>query len=255
MTDKVGIVILAAGLGTRMKSDLAKVLHPICGVPMIRYVVETAATIAGNNIVVVVGHQAEKVKQVVARAVPAFFALQEQQLGTGHAVMCALPRIPAGVEQVVVLCGDVPLIAPDTIDQLVADHCRRQRDVTLLAVRLGNPKGYGRLIFDADGGLTAIVEEADADEAQKAINIVNAGIYVIRRDFLETALPRLGRDNKQNEIYLTDIVGLGHREHRTIGAVIGSDSNEILGINSREDLQVVEKIMEMRGSGKDLDLG
>ncbi|MCJ8502396.1 sugar phosphate nucleotidyltransferase [Desulfatitalea sp. M08but] len=228
-------------------------LHPICGVPMIRYVVDTAATVAGNNVVVVVGHQAERVKQVVAETVSAHFALQERQLGTGHAVMCALPSIPDDVAQVVVLCGDVPLIRPGTIEQLVADHCRQRRDVTLLAVRLSNPKGYGRLIFDAGGGLTAIVEEADADEVQKAINIVNAGIYVIRRDFLESVLPRLGRDNKQNEIYLTDIVGLGYRDQRPIGAVIVSDSSEILGVNSRDDLQIVEKIMNMRGSGKDLD--
>lgn len=254
MTQKVGIVILAAGLGTRMQSELAKVLHPICGAPMIGFVVHTAAAIAGENIVVVVGHQAEAVKQAVLREAPAVFAYQERQKGTGHAVLCAMPHIPAAVEHVVVLCGDVPLIQATTIEQLLADHYAHQRDVTLLAVDMPNPKGYGRLVFNESGALAAIVEEADADAGQKAITTINSGIYVIKRKFLEVALPRLRSDNKQKEIYLTDIVGLGYRDGRSIGAVLGRDSNEIIGVNSRNELQLVEKLMKIRDSGKNLDL-
>ena len=175
-------------------------------------------------------------------------------MGTGHAVLCAMPHIPAAVEHVVVLCGDVPLIQATTIEQLLADHYAHQRDVTLLAVDMPNPKGYGRLVFNENGALAAIVEEADADAGQKAITTINSGIYVINRNFLEVALPRLRSDNKQKEIYLTDIVGLGYRDGRSIGAVLGQDSNEIIGVNSRDELQLVEKLMKIRDSGKNLDL-
>lgn len=250
MIPTLGIVILAAGLGKRMQSDKAKVLHPICGRPMIRYVVETAAAIAGPNVVVVVGYQAEQVKQAAGRSGELRFAFQERQLGTGHAVLCALPHIPDPVEQVVVLCGDVPLIRSATIERLVADHNTHGRDVTILAVSMAEPKGYGRLVFNDAGDFVSIVEEADADVAQKKINIINTGIYVIKRAFLESALPQLRSDNKQNEVYLTDIVGLGYQQNKRIGAVIGGDSNEIIGVNSREELQVAEKLMKKRNREK-----
>ncbi|MFZ1986428.1 MAG: NTP transferase domain-containing protein [Desulfatitalea sp.] len=250
MASTLGVVILAAGLGTRMKSDKAKVLHKICGRPMIDYVVRTAIEVAGSNIVVVVGHQAEQVKQAVGRVGKALFANQEKQLGTGHAVLCALPFIPAAVDQVVVLCGDVPLIRTTTIAALTADHDLHQRDVSLLAVSVENPKGYGRVIFDAQGQLTSIVEEKDADAAQKLIKNINSGIYVVKRQFLQQALPQLRSDNAQNEIYLTDIVDFGYRQNRRIGAVTGSDSNEIIGVNSRDELQIAEKLMKLRDSEK-----
>ncbi len=243
MDSNVGIVILAAGLGTRMKSDKAKVLHSICGRPMVHYVVRQAVAVAGNNVVVVVGHQAEQVKQTVSDHFDVHFALQQQQLGTGHAVMCALPKISAMVDQVVVLCGDVPLIRAATISKLVADHCTHQRDVTVLAVAVDDPTGYGRIIFNADGNFTGIVEQADADEVQKELNIINTGIYVVRRSFLALALPQIGTDNAQNEIYLTDIVAIGGEQNRTVGTMVGPDSNEVMGVNSRDELQVAEKLM------------
>jgi UDP-N-acetylglucosamine diphosphorylase/glucosamine-1-phosphate N-acetyltransferase len=233
-----------------MKSDKAKVLHEICGRPMIGYVMRTAIDVAGGNVVVVVGHQAEQVKQAVRRVGDAFFAYQEKQLGTGHAVLCALPYIPATVDQVVVLCGDVPLIRANTIAELTADHEVHQRDVSLLAVSVENPKGYGRVIFDGQGQLTAVVEEKEADAGQKLINNINTGIYVVKREFLQQALPQLRSDNVQNEVYLTDIVALGYRQNRRIGAVVGSDSNEIIGVNSRDDLQIAEKLMKLRDGEK-----
>lgn len=247
MNNNVGIIILAAGMGKRMKSDKAKVLHQVAGRPMIDYIVEVAADVAGSNVIVVVGHQAEQVQEVIGRSHRVRFAFQPEQRGTGHAVACAMPEVPDVVDSVVVLCGDVPLIRSATIRQMVADHRAHQRDVTLLAVRVPDPAGYGRVILDADGRLTAIVEQADANETQQKIDVINTGFYVIEKSFLDFALPRLDSDNAQNEIYLTDIISLGHRHHRTIGAMMGSDSDEILGVNSQAELHMAEKLMIMRG--------
>ncbi len=245
MRSDLGIVILAAGLGKRMNSGQAKVLHTICGRPMIEYVVRTAAAIAGTNVVVVVGHQAEKVQHVVGGfAHQVKFALQKQQLGTGHAVICALPQLPETVEKVMILCGDVPLISTTTLESVISDHCAYTRDVTLLAVRVANPKGYGRIVLNSSGALMAIVEEADADEIQKNINIINSGIYVVERPFLASALPRLRSDNAQHEIYLTDIIGLGAREQKCMGAIISQDADEIIGVNSQNDLKIAEDLMK-----------
>jgi len=246
MGSNLGVVILAAGLGTRMKSDKAKVLHEICGRPMIEYVMRTAIEVAGRNVVVVIGHQAENVKKAVNMVGEAHFALQEKQLGTGHAVMCAMPFISTAVDQVVILCGDVPLIKAETIQGLSVDHLHHNRDISLLAVSLDEPKGYGRIILDDRGGLTAIVEEKDATPAQKLIKIINSGIYIVKREFLEQSLPQLRSDNAQNEIYLTDIIGIGYRQKRKIGAVISADSQEIIGVNSRDDLQIAESSMKQR---------
>ena len=139
MRKNVAVIILAAGMGTRMKSDKAKVLHEIQGRAMILYVVETARKIAGNNVIVVIGHQAEEVRAIVSDTAELLFAYQEQQLGTGHAVLCALPKIPKHCDHVIILCGDVPLIQPETIAALVKDHLEARRDVSLLAVEMDNP--------------------------------------------------------------------------------------------------------------------
>lgn len=243
MNLNLGIVILAAGLGTRMKSNKAKVLHEVCGRTMVEHVVQTATQVAGSNVVVVVGHQAELVKQKVKATFDVSFALQPEQLGTGHAVLCAMPHLAKGIDQVVLLCGDVPLIQADTILRLAQEHQGDERDVTLLAVLLEEPKGYGRVLSDEDGKLVAIVEEADADPEQKKINLINTGIYAVKRDFLEFALPLIGSENAQNEIYLTDIIAIGHQHQKRMGTLIGDDSNEIIGVNSPKELQHVEKIM------------
>jgi UDP-N-acetylglucosamine diphosphorylase/glucosamine-1-phosphate N-acetyltransferase len=246
MNSAVGIVILAAGLGTRMKSDRAKVLHEVYGKSMIEYVVETAVDVAGSNVVVVVGHQADTVKEVVRRSFDVRFALQTEQLGTGHAVLCAMPELPDEVQQVVILCGDVPLIRSATIRDLVRKHEGRKRDVTLLAVHMQDPKGYGRILSDGNQNLIGIVEEADADAEQKKITLINTGIYAVHRPFLSEALPQIGSDNAQNEIYLTDIIGIGHRQNKSVGTVVGQDSSEIIGVNSPVELQLVEKTMQTR---------
>ena len=244
MKDNVAVVILAAGQGTRMKSNKAKVLHEIAGRPMILYVVEAARKIAGDNVIVVIGHQAQKVRDVISESARVHFAYQKEQLGTGHAVQCAVPGLPEGCDEVVILCGDVPLIRVETITDLVEDHISAARDVSLLAVELENPYGYGRVLADDQRQVFEIIEESDATAAQKQIKLINAGIYCIRKTFLLQALPRLRSNNAQNELYLTDIVGIGRSENKKIGVVIGSDASEVIGVNTIQELQRVETILD-----------
>ena len=177
MQNNVAAIILAAGLGTRMKSDLAKVLHPILDQPMIRYVLATASSIVADNIVVVVGHQADEVKRVCSQSPGIRFALQEKQMGTGHAVLSAMPQLADNVEDVIILCGDVPLLKEKTVRLLLDDHRKNKRIVSLLAVEIDQPRGYGRVIIDDQRNLSRIVEEADATAAEKEVKLINSGIY------------------------------------------------------------------------------
>jgi UDP-N-acetylglucosamine diphosphorylase/glucosamine-1-phosphate N-acetyltransferase len=237
------IVILAAGLGTRMKSDKAKVLHQIHGKPMINYVVATARQIAPEGVVVVVGHQADRVEAVVRADHAARFALQPEQLGTGHAVDCAMDALPADTTDVIILCGDVPLIQPETLRRLWRDHTGNDRALTVLGVEMENPTGYGRLLLDESGAFTGIVEEADASEAQKALRLVNSGIYCVEKSFLAKALGEVQADNAQGEYYLTDIVAIGHAQGLSMGVLSGPNPSEVIGVNSPEELKIVRDIM------------
>ncbi|MDJ0784344.1 MAG: NTP transferase domain-containing protein [Desulfosarcinaceae bacterium] len=244
MTSKTpAVVILAAGLGTRMKSNMAKVLHEIHGRPMIHYVVATARKIAPEGVIVVVGHQADRVEAAVRTDHTARFALQAEQLGTGHAVRCAMSALPHDATDVIILCGDVPLIRPETLQRLWEDHTGSARTLTVLGVEMGDPKGYGRLLLDKQGAFTGIVEEADASEAQKSVRLVNSGIYCVERSFLGQALGEVSADNAQGEYYLTDIVGIGHDRGLAMGVLKGSDPSEVIGVNSPEELKIVTDIM------------
>ena len=244
MKNNIAVVILAAGMGTRMKSNKAKVLHEIQGRPMILYVVETARKIAGDDVIVVVGNQAQQVRTIVSDTAELLFAYQEQQLGTAHAVQCAVPQIPEHCDHVIILCGDVPLIQPATISGLVADHLNARRDISLLAVELNNPFGYGRILLDDNRQITAIIEEADANPDQKKIKLINSGIYCVAKEFLSAALPKICPDNAQSEFYLTDIIAVGYREKKNMGVMIGTNSQQILGINTCQDLAAVDEIMK-----------
>jgi UDP-N-acetylglucosamine diphosphorylase/glucosamine-1-phosphate N-acetyltransferase len=246
-------VILAAGLGKRMKSEKAKVLHELRGRPMVVYVAETAERVVGTDIIVVVGHQAARVRRTLSGVAGIRFALQEEQLGTGHAVACALPRIPESAREVIILYGDVPLLRPETIHLLILEHRAARRDLSVLAVKLEDPKGYGRVLLSDGGDFVGIVEEADASADEKRIDIINTGIYCVNRQFLSDALPRLRNDNAQGEYYLTDIVGIGHRKGRRLGVVIAENSDEVVGINSLEELSRAETILaggELPRAGK-----
>jgi len=246
MKNNVAVIILAAGLGTRMKSDKAKVLHEIAGRPMILYVVEAARKVAGGDVIVVIGNQAQKVREIVSETVPSIFAYQEKQLGTAHAVLCALPHIPHHCDEVVILCGDVPLIEAETITGLVEDHLRGERDISLLAVELENPYGYGRILLDENEQVCGIIEEADATAGQKQIKLINAGIYCINKNFLLDALPKIQSNNAQGELYLTDIMAIGYRGKKKMGIRVGADYLQILGVNNCQDLAAVDGIMKKR---------
>jgi bifunctional N-acetylglucosamine-1-phosphate-uridyltransferase/glucosamine-1-phosphate-acetyltransferase GlmU-like protein len=199
---------------------------------MIIYVVAAARKLAGDDIIVVIGNQAQTVRNTLSGFGNLIFAYQDKQLGTAHAVLCALPNIPEPCEEVVVLCGDVPLIQPDTIAGLVEDHLADERDISLLAVELDNPTGYGRVLLD------------DATAQQKEIKLINAGIYCINKGFLREALPKIGSDNAQGERYLTDIMEIGYREKKKMGVRTAADSRQILGVNTYQDLEMVDVIMK-----------
>ena len=243
---EVAVIILAAGLGTRMKSSKAKVLHEILGKPMVMYVVDVAKKIAGDNVILVIGNQAEKVRKVVSEQTNVFFALQEEQLGTGHAVLCAIPQVPSHVREVVILCGDVPLLTEKTLTGLFEDHVKAERDISLLAVEIANPTGYGRILIDENRQLTGIVEEADASEEQKRLKIINTGIYCIKKEILFDSLKKITSDNVKGEFYLTDIVEIGYRNNNTMGVLVGDDWKETVGVNTKQDLMTTENILRDR---------
>ncbi|NOY70129.1 MAG: NTP transferase domain-containing protein [Deltaproteobacteria bacterium] len=242
--DSVAIIILAAGQGTRMKSNKAKVLHLLSGRPMILYVVDTAVTVCSDNVIVVVGTQADCVKAVIEKEHQVSYSFQSEQLGTGHAVMCALPEIGDSVTNAVILCGDVPLVRPETIVDLISRHENEKNHVTLLAARIPDPTGYGRLVLDQDGCVERIVEERDATSHEKGIDVINTGIYCVDRQFLSHALKHVGRDNAQNEIYLTDIVGIAVSEYKRVGFGLCADLLELTGINTADDLLKVEAALK-----------
>jgi UDP-N-acetylglucosamine diphosphorylase/glucosamine-1-phosphate N-acetyltransferase len=235
------VVILAAGKGTRMKSDQAKVLHELAGRPMLEYVLDLAASLQASPVVVVVGHQAGQVKQAVGARPGLDFALQEPQLGTGHAVMAAMPALDGFDGPVVVLYGDVPGLRTETVRDLLESHAGEGNALTVLAMDLDDPAHYGRLVTDAGGRLEAIVEYRDADEAQRAITLVNSGIYVMASEPLRRGLSELKTDNEQGEYYLTDLVGLFFDWGLPMGWRVCPDPAEVAGINSQEELAAYAK--------------
>ncbi len=241
--NNVSIIILAAGLGTRMKSNMAKVLHKISGKPMISHVLVSACDVAGNDVIVVVGHQADRVKDACLKVNPVSFAFQKEQKGTGHAVLCAMSEVPETAENIIILCGDVPLLKAETIRGLLADHVKKNRDLSLLAVELEDPTGYGRVLINENRELTRIVEQADATDDEKAISIINSGIYCVSKAFLSASLKKITPDNAQGEFYLTDIIGVGYDMDKNIGVYVGMDPEEVSGVNTLADLEAVEALM------------
>lgn len=243
----VAVVILAAGMGTRMKSEKAKVLHEIAGKSMLSYVLDTALGVTScENIIVVIGCQAEAVRAEAMKKADVVFAHQHQQMGTGHAVLCALDFIPHQVEDVVILCGDVPFISQQTIKGLIGKRRKEGLSVSLLTVKLQSPTGYGRIIFNHNDKVGRIVEESDASDAEKAIKIVNAGTYCVEKTFLAWALTQIKSDNMQKELYLTDIVGIAGKTAQPAGALIIEDALEVMGVNSVQDLERAERSLQQK---------
>ena len=245
----VSTLILAAGLGTRMKSTRAKVLHTVLFEPMIHHVVQTVNAAGFDNVFVIVGHQKEEVMAVLDDF-QASFVVQEEQLGTGHAVLCAESQLQAIGGTVMILNGDVPLISRDSIEQMLAKHQERDPALTVMTTLLEDPANYGRILRNEQGQLLAIVEEKDASVDQKKIKEINAGIYCAAVPFLFEALRMVGTDNSQGEVYLTDIVEIAIDMGREVDIFSGTTAEEVLGVNSKSELAAANKYLQARQNNK-----
>jgi bifunctional UDP-N-acetylglucosamine pyrophosphorylase/glucosamine-1-phosphate N-acetyltransferase len=238
----LAVAVLAAGKGTRMKSDLPKVLQPLGGSTLVERVLSSCEHLGPQRRLLIVGHQAERVQQSLGDHQGAEFVLQQPQNGTGHAVQQLLSPLDGFDGELLVLNGDVPLLRPETLDGLLQRHRSSGAAVTLLTARLADPSGYGRVFADADGRVSAIVEHRDCSEEQRANDLTNAGIYCFNWRKLAEVLPRLSTDNDQGELYLTDTVAmLTPAMHLEV-----ADSNEILGINDRLHLAQCEAVLQQR---------
>ncbi len=238
-------IILAAGQGTRMRSARPKVLHELCGRPMIHHVVSAALAAGADDVIVVVGHGREEVAAYLAGAFGERVrtAVQETQQGTGHAVRCALPALPAAADRVFVLYGDTPLLDPAELRRLPeALDERPGATLALLTVRLPDPTGYGRIVRDAGGGVLRVVEQKDATAAERAVDEVNPGIYLARAGFLREAVAALLPNNAQGELYLTDVVEAAARGGG-VAPVAARDAASLAGINDRAQLAAAEELL------------
>jgi bifunctional UDP-N-acetylglucosamine pyrophosphorylase / glucosamine-1-phosphate N-acetyltransferase len=242
---KLAIVILAAGQGTRMKSEKAKVLHSMLGRAMIHYPLAVAEALKPERVVVVVGVQAEAVKaELAGRKVR--FAPQKEQLGTGHAVMAAMPALKGFAGDVMVLYGDSPLLTAETLKALAARHRGTRAAMSLITVNFANPFGYGRIIRDQRGAVREIVEEKDCTPEQRLITESNPGIYIYDLGFLRKALPKIKNRNQQKEYYLTDLLGIAVGAGARVESAQAADPREVLGFNCRWELASAAAIMQER---------
>ena len=246
------VLILAAGLGTRMKSETAKVLHKLGGKPLISHVCRTAAALDPRKIVVVVGHQAESVEQAIKQELNqerVSFALQKEQLGTGHAVLSAREAFENEDSTLLIMSGDVPMIRVGTLAALIQQHrTHRGRGAacTLLTVKVDNPIGYGRIVRDKFGLFQKIVEQKDASEEERKIREINAGIYCFNSRLLFEALSKVGNNNKQNEYYLTDVPQILSEAGEPVSLYFHPEVREVSGINNREELAEMEQMLRSR---------
>lgn len=242
-------IILAAGQGKRMNSELAKVLHLLDGKPLLSYVVATAKASGSQDITVIVGHQADAVLEAF-RDEGLTFIKQEELLGTGHAVLQARAKFKYYNGVVLILCGDVPLLQPITVLSLFTKHKDENNEVTVLTTRLAHPAGYGRIIADVGGQVLRIVEERDATEAEREINEVNTGIYCVNSKFLFEALALIDNNNAQREYYLTDIIAIARKHCFRVGKQLAFDHREVMGINTLPDLELAHQSLRQIRSGE-----
>jgi bifunctional UDP-N-acetylglucosamine pyrophosphorylase / glucosamine-1-phosphate N-acetyltransferase len=248
----VAALVLAAGQGTRMNSDLAKVLHLMAGQPLLAWVLQTLERLNVGRTLVVIGHQRERVRAAFADA-EVEWVVQDQQRGTGHAVLMAGPALEDFSGTLLVVCGDTPLLKASTLHALLVGHAASGAAVTVLSMRLPNPTGYGRILRDGaiepgvPGHILGIVEQRDATESQRAIDEVNSGIYAFSYPELVTVLSQLTAHNAQGEYYLTDSVALLRRGGLKACVVCAPDYRELLGINTVEQLGEAERLQRELG--------
>ncbi len=244
-TQTLDVLILAAGLGTRMKSKRAKVLHELGGSPLIAYVCRTAQSLAPNKIFVVVGHQAAEVTKAVAAEVGSLaeFVTQALQRGTADAVLSARAQLENRNSLLVILSGDVPLLKPETLERFIAEHRSGGAACSVLSVRLENPTGYGRIVRDANEGFARIVEQRDATDEERKIREINSGIYCFNSAKLLAALDRVKPANDQGEFYLTDVAEILLQQGDRVNVHLHGDAREVSGINTRAELSEFENLL------------
>jgi len=236
------VLILAAGMGTRMKSKVCKVLHSVAGRPMISYVIDAVRLPGSEKIVVVIGHQSEEVKRAVIEE-RVEFALQNPQLGTAHAVAATRESFKNFNGDILILCGDIPLIRSETLQNFINYYEEQESRITVMTTILQNPKGYGRIIRNPDQTIKRIVEETDANQQEKAVQEINTGIYLVNADLLYTLVERIRPQNAQSEYYLTDILAEAAKEQIPAHAYLMENPIEATGINTRAELAYASQII------------
>jgi len=237
-------VIMAAGKGTRMKTNKSKLVHKIYDKELVKRVADLAKSIGSDEVVTVIGYMKEQIEEVLGDTVN--YAIQEELLGTGHALMQAVPYLKGKKGRVVILYGDVPIIRKETLENLIVKSINNKEYVTLLTAIYENPTGYGRIVRDEGGNINEIVEEKDADTLQKRIKEINSGIYCFDMEELVESLKHINNDNAQGEYYLTDVVKIMNDKGLKTGAVIVEDNTEILGVNDRSQLELLTRVLRMR---------
>ena len=239
----LAVVILAAGKGTRMKSDLPKILHKIGNRPMISHVIERATELNAKKIISIIGYKHKLVKAILTTE-PTDFAIQKEQLGTGHAVLQCKDKLSNFNGSVLVLSGDVPLISSNTLNNLLHTHINSKAKATILSAIIHDATGYGRVIRNADGNLNRIVEQKDANKNELLINEMNAGIYIFDCKTLFKLLPQVGNNNMQSEYYLPDVLSLIIKKGKKVAIEKTNNVNEILGVNNLEQLKVLNETFQ-----------
>lgn len=246
-------VILAAGQGTRMKSKLYKVLHPVCGMPMVEHVANNVTQVGVEKIVTVVGHGAEKVQEQLGAK--SEYALQAEQLGTAHAVQQAASLIEGKSGTTLVVCGDTPLIRPETMQALLDHHKSENAKATILTAIADNPAGYGRILRDEAGSVSKIVEQKDASAEEQQVKEINTGTYCFDNEALFEALKLVSNDNAQGEYYLPDVIEILQKQNEAVAAYATDSFDETLGVNDRVALSEAERIMRARIAEKHMRAG
>jgi bifunctional UDP-N-acetylglucosamine pyrophosphorylase/glucosamine-1-phosphate N-acetyltransferase len=241
----LAVVILAAGMGKRMKSDIPKVLHPVLGRPMLSYLLDAVNNLSPKRVVLVVGHGAQDVKKI-SDSKKITYVVQTKQLGTGHAANCAKSALKNFKGNILILNGDFPLITSSSLKKFMKDHEKKNADLSILTALIDDSYGYGRIKRDQNGDVIGIVEEKDASREERLIDEINSGTYCVKSSFLWNALKKINSRNKQSEYYLTDIVKSAHKDSLKVNGVIVSDSDEVMGVNDRSELSYVQSVLKWR---------
>ncbi len=245
----LAVIVLAAGIGKRMKSEIPKVLHPVLGRPMLSYVLDAVESLSPRKTVVIVGHGSEEVRQV-SSSKKISYATQGKQLGTGHAAKCASSELKNFKGDILILNGDYPLITSNTLKKFIRENNKKKADLSILTALVDDPTGYGRIRRDDKNNVIGIVEEKDASKNEKFIDEINSGTYYVKSSFLWDALKKVNAKNRQKEYYLTDIVEQAHKNSLRINASVVSDSDEVMGVNDRSGLSYVESLLKWRTNEK-----